>query len=138
MLMLQRLNLFRLAGIIAPVLLRWKWIGMFLRKNLFLWTLGCFSPVNWIGAVTWFLWLKLPPPKLNFWFVLYFFSSDVAMYLYISTIWPWMECCCHEWDGAPSCCLEMLDKFRKSICMPVGLYFDVSLEPCLDVEMLPA
>ena len=32
-----------------------------------------------------------------------FLSADVALYLCKSTIWPYMEYCCHVWDGAPSC-----------------------------------
>ena len=38
-----------------------------------------------------------------------FFSPQVALYLYKSTIRPCMECCCHMWAGAPSCCFELLD-----------------------------
>ena len=32
-----------------------------------------------------------------------FLSSEVALYLYKSTICPCMEYCCHVWVGAPSC-----------------------------------
>ena len=32
-----------------------------------------------------------------------FLSPEVALYLYKSTIRPYMEYCCHVWDGAPSC-----------------------------------
>ena len=35
---------------------------------------------------------------------------EVALYLYKSTIWSCMECCCHVWAGALSCYLELLDK----------------------------
>ena len=42
-----------------------------------------------------------------------FFSPEVALYLYKSTIRPCMEYCCHVWAGAPSCYLEMLDKLQK-------------------------
>ena len=42
-----------------------------------------------------------------------FLSPEVALYLYKSTICPCMEYCCHVWAGAPSCCLELLDKRRK-------------------------
>ena len=31
------------------------------------------------------------------------FSSQVALYLYKSTIQPCLECCCHAWAGAPGC-----------------------------------
>ena len=39
-----------------------------------------------------------------------FLSPEVALYLYKSTIRPYMEYCCHVWAGAPSCYLELLDK----------------------------
>ena len=42
-----------------------------------------------------------------------FLSPEVALYLYKSTILPFMEYCCHVWDGAPSCYLELLDKLQK-------------------------
>ena len=49
-----------------------------------------------------------------------FLYSEVALYLYKSTIWPCMEYCCHVWAGAPSCYLELLDKLQKQICRTVG------------------
>ena len=36
-----------------------------------------------------------------------FFSTEVALYLYKSTIWPCMEYCCQVWAGAPSFYLEL-------------------------------
>ena len=56
-------------------------------------------------------------------------SPEVALYLYKSTIWSFMECCCHIWDGAPSCYLELLDKLQKRIFRTVGPSLAVSLEP---------
>ena len=35
-----------------------------------------------------------------------FLSSEVALYLYKSTIRPCMEYCCHVWAGVPSCYLQ--------------------------------
>ena len=32
-----------------------------------------------------------------------FLFPEVALYLYKSTIWSYMEYCCHVWVGAPSC-----------------------------------
>ena len=58
-----------------------------------------------------------------------FLSPEVAVYLYKSTIWPCMEYCCHVWAGAPSCCLELLDKLQKRICRTVGPSLAASLEP---------
>ena len=39
-----------------------------------------------------------------------FLSLEVALYPYKSTIYPCMEYCCHVSAGAPSCCVELLDK----------------------------
>ena len=39
-----------------------------------------------------------------------FLSPKVALYLYKSTIRPYMGYCCHVWAGAPSCYLELLYK----------------------------
>ena len=36
-----------------------------------------------------------------------FLSPEVALYLYKSTIWPCMECCCHVCAGAANCQLSM-------------------------------
>ena len=40
-------------------------------------------------------------------------SLEVALYLYKSTIRPYMQCCCHLWAGAPRCYLDLLDKLQK-------------------------
>ena len=58
-----------------------------------------------------------------------FLSPEVALYLYKSTIQPYMEYCCHVWAGAPSCFLELLDKLQKRICRTVGPSLAASLEP---------
>ena len=58
-----------------------------------------------------------------------FFCHGVALYLYKSTIWPCIEYCCHVWDGASSCYLELLDKLQKRICRTVGPSLATSLEP---------
>ena len=68
-----------------------------------------------------------------------FLSPEVALYLYKSTTCPCMECCCHIWDGAPSCYLELLDKLQKRICRTVGPSLAASLEPlahCQNVATL--
>ena len=57
-----------------------------------------------------------------------FISSEVALYLYKSTISPCMEYCCHLWAGAPSCYLEQLDKLQKQVCRTVGPSLTASLE----------
>ena len=58
-----------------------------------------------------------------------FFSTEVALYLYKSTIWPCMEYCCQVWAGAPSFYLELLDKLQKRICSTGGPSIGASLEP---------
>ena len=55
-----------------------------------------------------------------------FLSPEVALYLYKSTIYPY---CCHDWDGAPSSYLELLDKLKKQICRTVSPSLATSLEP---------
>ena len=68
-----------------------------------------------------------------------FLSPEVVLYLYKSTIWPWMEYCCHVWAGAPSCYLELLDKLQKRICRTIGSSLTASLEPlahCRNVASL--
>ena len=50
-----------------------------------------------------------------------FLSPEVALYLFKSTIRPYMEYCCHVWAGAPSYYLELLDKLQKRTCRTVGL-----------------
>ena len=58
-----------------------------------------------------------------------FLSPEVALYLYKSIIRPCVECCYHAWAGAPSCCLELLDKLQKRKCRTVGPSLAASLEP---------
>ena len=58
-----------------------------------------------------------------------FFSPEVALYLYKSTIRPCSEYCCHIWAGAYSCYLEFLYKLQKRICRTVGPSLAASLKP---------
>ena len=58
-----------------------------------------------------------------------FLSPEVALYLYNSTIQPWMEYFCHVWVGAPSCYLELLDKLQKQICRTAGPLLAACLDP---------
>ena len=58
-----------------------------------------------------------------------FFSSEVALYLYKSTIRPSMVYSCHVWAGAPSCYLELFDKLQKQICRTAGPSLAISLKP---------
>ena len=68
-----------------------------------------------------------------------FFSPEVALYLYKSTIHSCMEYYCHILDGAPWCPLELLDKPQKWICRTVNPSLATSLEPlahCRNVASL--
>ena len=58
-----------------------------------------------------------------------FLSPKVALYLYKSTIRPYMGYCCHVWAGALSCYLELLYKLQRQLCRTVGLSLATSLEP---------
>ena len=57
-----------------------------------------------------------------------FLSPEVALNLYKSTIYPFMEYCCHVLAGAPSCYLVLFDKLQKWICRTVGPLLAASLE----------
>ena len=65
-----------------------------------------------------------------------FLSPEVASYLYVSNICPFMEYCCHTWAGGPSYYLELLDKLQKRICRTVGPSLAVSLEPLADPSQM--
>ena len=58
-----------------------------------------------------------------------FLSPEIALYLYKSTIQPWVEYCFHACVGSPSCYLELLDELQKWICRTVGPSLAASLEP---------
>ena len=59
-----------------------------------------------------------------------FTSPEVTLYLYKSTIQPFIEYCCHAWaESAPTCYLELLDKQQKQISRTVGPSLAASLEP---------
>ena len=63
----------QLVSFVTLVLLKWEWMGLSLRKKHFLRYCGWLSLLNWIGALTLSLLLKLPPRKLEPWFVLWSF-----------------------------------------------------------------
>ena len=68
-----------------------------------------------------------------------FFSPEVTLYLYKSTILPCMEYRCHVWAVAPSCYLDLLDKLQKRMCRAVVPSLTASLEPfahCRNVASL--
>ena len=110
------------------MLLMWKWIGQFLRKNHLLRCWDWLSLLNWIRVLR----LSLGASKKIGALIcsMKFFSPEVALYQYKSTIWPCLEYCCHVWAGAPSCYLELLDKLHKQICKTFGPSLAAPLE-CL-------
>ena len=61
-----------------------------------------------------------------------FLSPEVVLYLYESTIFPYMEYCCHVWAGAPSCYFKLLDKLQNRFFRAVGPSLAASLEPLAD------
>ena len=88
-------------GRMYVTLLKWKmnhpkekqWTGLLFTKNHLSRYWDFLSLINWI--------LK---KKLEPWFVfMKCFSPEVALYLFISTIQPCLEYCCHVWVVAPSC-----------------------------------
>ena len=89
------------------MLFLWKCMDLILRKSHLLRCWGCLSLLNWIGGSYIMSMLKLPPIKLEPWFIL-----ELSQ--------PCMEYFCHAWTGTPSCYLELLDKLQKLICRTVG------------------
>ena len=75
------------------------------------------------------LLVKLPPRKLEPWFILWSLFLLRLLCIYKSTIWPCIEYCWHFWAAAHSCVLELLDKLQKWICRTVGRSLAASLEP---------
>ena len=57
-----------------------------------------------------------------------FLFSEVALYLYKSTIWPCLECC-YVWAGVPSCYFDIFDKLQKQIYRTWGPSLAAFLEP---------
>ena len=93
--MLEKLCWFSLTGLITMVLLMWKWMGLFLRKNHLLRCWGWHSLLNWIGALT-FSIAKTASKKTGALICsMMFLSPEVALCLYKSTIHPCKEYFCH-------------------------------------------
>ena len=122
--MLEKFDWFCLISLMRLVLSMWKWMDLLLSKNYLLGCWGCLSLLNWIGALTLFLLLKLKP-----WFILW---SFLFLYLYKSTILLCAEYCCHVWAGAPSCCVELLGKPQNWVSRTVGPLLAFSLESLAD------
>ena len=91
--LLEKLNSIHLTCLIPLVLLMRKWMHLFLRKIHLSRCWGWLSFLNWIGALTLSLLLKLPPRKLEPWFLLRNFF--LLMLLCISANLPYG----HIWNG---------------------------------------
>ena len=113
------------------MLLMWKWMGLFLKKKHLLRCWGWLSLQRWIGALTLSLLRKLPPRKLEPWFILW--SFFLLRLLCISINLPyshvWNTVVIYVWAGALSYYLKLLDKLQKRICRTVGPSLAASLEP---------
>ena len=127
---LEKVSWFCLTGVITDAINVKMYESVFQENHL----LRCWSELNllnWIGVLTLSLLLKLPLRKLVPWFVLWFFSPEVTLYLYKSTICQCMEYCCLVWAWstcAPSCYLELLNKLQKRICRAVAVSLATSLK----------
>ena len=104
-------------------------MGLFLRKKrLLMLGLAFSSKLDWGSCIVSIA--KTATKKIGALICsMKFLSPEVALYLYKSIIWPYMENCCHVWAGASSCYLELLDKLQKRICRTVSPSLAASLEP---------
>ena len=89
------------------------------------------SKLNWSSYI-------IPIAKTSLIRSMKFFSLEVDLCLYKSTIHPCMEYCCHVWADAPSCYLELLDQLHKKYAGLLVLYLLLLLNHCLIFEMYPA
>ena len=143
--MLEKLNWFCLIDLRTLVLLMWKWMGLFLRNNHLLRCLVWLSLLNWIGALTLSLLLKLAPRKLEPWFNLW--SFFLLRLLYISINLPhglaWntvvmlgivllvATCnCCISYKNGPwsfTCCLSWTLDSRRNVAILSFFYIGITL-----------
>ena len=105
-------------------------MGLFLRKSYLLRCWDWLHLLNWIWALTLSPLLKLPPRKLEPWFVLWCFF--LLKLLCISRSLPYSQTwntVVMVWAGAPSCYLKLLDQLQKWIWKTVVPSLAASLEP---------
>ena len=81
---------------------------------------GWLSLLNWIRALTLSLLLKLPPRKLEPWFILGSFFLLRQLNISKNQLYGCVWNCCHLWVDATSCYLEWLEKLQKWVCRTVG------------------
>ena len=137
--MLEKLNYCCLTGLKTLVLLMSKSMGLFLRKNHLLRCWGWLFLLNWIGALTLTLLLRLPPRKLEPWFVqwsLFLLSLPcISINLPCSYVWNTFVMCGLVFLVATWNCLI---SYKKTDSKTVGPFLAASLEPLAHVEMWPA
>ena len=126
--MLGKLSWLCLTGLITIALLMWKWMDLFLRKNLKMLALTFSFKLDWGSYIT--STAKTASKKIGALIrSMKFLTPEVALYLYKSATRPCMEYCCHVWAGAPSYYLELLDKLQKRTCRTICPWLAASLEP---------
>ena len=110
-------------GLIAQVLLAWKWMDLFFKENHLLGSRDWWSSyiVSIANAASKKIGVLIRSLK--------FHPLGVALYLYKFILQTWMECCYLVWAGAPICYLNILDKLQKRLCRTVVRSFVASLEP---------
>ena len=136
--MLGKLNWFCLTGLITLVLFLWKWIGLFGRKNHLLRCWGWLSPLNWIEAHT-LSAVKSDSKKIRALIrSMKFFSPELALYLYKSTI-------AHVWNTIVTSWLMPLvaswncyTSYQNKYAGLLVHHFLLPLNPWLIVEMWSA
>ena len=88
-----------------------------LEENNFLNCFDYLSSLNLIGTLTLsVLHLQTTSKKIEASFYsMKYFSFEVALYLFKSTIWPCMEYCFNVWVGAPRCYWDTLNKLQERV-----------------------
>ena len=64
-----------------------------------------------------------------------FLYTEVGLYFSESIMWPCIECCCHIWTGALSCCLELLDGLQGRYTGQLVLHLLIPLNSWLIDKM---
>ena len=143
--MLEKLNWFCLTSLVTLLLLllllsvleeesSFKMLGLSLSSKLdwgsYIFFIAKTAKLDW-GSYIFFI-AKTASKKIGALICsMNFLSSEVVMHLYKFTMWSCMEYCCHVWDSASSCRLELLDKLQNWIWRTVGLSLAASLESFL-------
>ena len=63
-----------------------------------------------------------------------FLSPEVALFLYKSTIQPYMEYCYHLWAVAPSCYLDMCDNLQNNVGPSLAALLNPLLNKCSQLK----